>query len=378
LFQLEDRFIGEFEKLQVSGAVTVDWNATPGIMRPSDYVEKWRMILWEKAFMVFVHPTVKPPFLKGSTFDGLQQADHITQRLLYRSLRISKFSAISTYPLYFTLYLIIQLCFRFICIYLICTIFFRYIVRELLPKNALGVLSCPVFLSPWIQSSSDICIFTDIQKATFSVPLLQGGGWYLECSSKFVPDEEMELYNSLCGSSSLPVTANPEAEDTREDQSSQRPTEVQQKPTKKKKRLTKSEKAKLVVEEAEKAEAAKKAEIEEAVAAALATRAQVNVSVLPSPADVTRDDDIGWNSSPIMASSQAGGSSLLEVTRMEVHQRKKRQFQQSESSVAAVKSVYSESLIQNSSLFSLMQSLTEPGPLPQPWSALHEFITKVC
>ena len=83
LSQLEDKFILEFEKLCNSGEISVDWNATPGIMRPSEYVEKWRMILWEKAFMVLIHPSVKPPFLKGTNLDGLPKADLLTQRLLY-------------------------------------------------------------------------------------------------------------------------------------------------------------------------------------------------------------------------------------------------------------------------------------------------------
>jgi hypothetical protein len=74
----------EFEKLSKSGTITVDWNASPGIMHPSDYVEKWRLILWEKAFLVFVHPNVRPPFLKGTNLDGLPQADLVIQRLLYR------------------------------------------------------------------------------------------------------------------------------------------------------------------------------------------------------------------------------------------------------------------------------------------------------
>ena len=83
-FQLEDKFTTEFEKLCKSGAITVDWNASPGIMRPTDYVEKWRMILWEKAFMLFVHPSVKPPFSKGSNFNDLLKVDLLIQRLLYR------------------------------------------------------------------------------------------------------------------------------------------------------------------------------------------------------------------------------------------------------------------------------------------------------
>jgi hypothetical protein len=246
-----------------------------------------------------------------------------------------------------------------------------------MPKNALGVLSIPAFLSPWIQPSSDICIFTDNQKKRFSIPLLQGGGWYLECSSNFIPDEEMELYNSFHGSSSIPMSINPDVEDNEEEQSSLPTTVLQDETSKKKKRLTTAEKAKLEKEEALKADAAKKAEIEQAVAAALASRADVNVSVLPDPTDVTRDDEIAWNPSPIMASSQAAGSSLIEATRVEVGQRMQRQFQQSESSVAPVPIVSSESLIQNASLFSLMQSLSQPGGPPEPWIYLHDFISRV-
>lgn len=91
-FQLEDKFIGEFDKLCDSGALTVNWNASPEIMRPSDYVEKWRMILWEKAFMAFLHQSVKPAFLKGSNFDGLEKSELLIQRLLYRFVSFFTFS----------------------------------------------------------------------------------------------------------------------------------------------------------------------------------------------------------------------------------------------------------------------------------------------
>jgi len=83
--QLEDKFTVEFEKLCNSGALSVDWNSTPGIMHPSDYVEKWRMILWEKAYPIFLHPSVKPAFVKGTNLDNLPKAKLVIQRLLYRS-----------------------------------------------------------------------------------------------------------------------------------------------------------------------------------------------------------------------------------------------------------------------------------------------------
>ena len=30
------------------GDLLVNWEASPGILKPSDYVERWRIMLWEK------------------------------------------------------------------------------------------------------------------------------------------------------------------------------------------------------------------------------------------------------------------------------------------------------------------------------------------
>ena len=42
-----------------------DWDATPGILRPAEYVEHWRVIVWDKAFLVYFDEKAKLKFTKG-------------------------------------------------------------------------------------------------------------------------------------------------------------------------------------------------------------------------------------------------------------------------------------------------------------------------
>lgn len=250
----------------------------------------------------------------------------------------------------------------------------RYIVRELMPKSALGCASYPAFMSTWIQSSSELCIFTEDQKLRFSTQLLQGGGWYLECSS-FIPDEEKEFYTNVLHSAPHHILDNDVVEGIQEGMESLLVATSQDETSNKKKRLTKAEKKLLELEEHEKAKVAKQAEIELAVAQALAEKANEDVSVFPAPTRLTLNEDLEWDSSPVLQSSQAAGSSLVEATRIEMQHRKHRQFQQSESSIAPA--TFSQSLIQNACLYSVMQSLSQPGGSPQPWTLLHDFVLKV-
>ena len=73
-----------FEDLCGGGDLLVNWEASPGILKPSDYVERWRIMLWEKAFLSFLHPNIKPPFLKSTRLDNVPSADLAIKRLLYR------------------------------------------------------------------------------------------------------------------------------------------------------------------------------------------------------------------------------------------------------------------------------------------------------
>jgi hypothetical protein len=49
--QLEDGFVKQFEDMEKEMNVKIIWNAH--ILMPSEYIEKWRIMLWTKAFRPF-------------------------------------------------------------------------------------------------------------------------------------------------------------------------------------------------------------------------------------------------------------------------------------------------------------------------------------
>ena len=67
-------------------------------------------------------------------------------------------------------------------------------------KIVLSSSSLPSFLEEWINDKSDLCVYTPMQLAKFSRMHLVAGGWYLDCSCRFVPDVEEPLYNNLVSS----------------------------------------------------------------------------------------------------------------------------------------------------------------------------------
>jgi hypothetical protein len=46
-------------------SVDIDWISTEDILQPSNYVEHWRLILWDKAFRVYFDDKGVLKFIKG-------------------------------------------------------------------------------------------------------------------------------------------------------------------------------------------------------------------------------------------------------------------------------------------------------------------------
>ena len=67
-------------------------------------------------------------------------------------------------------------------------------------KNVLPPSSLPAFLFDWVDVDSNFCVYTAMQVTKFSHVHLEAGGWYLDCSCGFVPDEEESLYSNLVSS----------------------------------------------------------------------------------------------------------------------------------------------------------------------------------
>ena len=43
----------EFTAIETSYAHPIDWNASGGVLRLGEYVDWWRIVLWDKAFLPF-------------------------------------------------------------------------------------------------------------------------------------------------------------------------------------------------------------------------------------------------------------------------------------------------------------------------------------
>ena len=60
--------------------------------------------------------------------------------------------------------------------------------------------SLPTYLSDWVNVLSSLCVYTTTQTTKFPESHLQVGGWYLDCSRRFVPGEKKSLFASLVSS----------------------------------------------------------------------------------------------------------------------------------------------------------------------------------
>lgn len=247
-------------------------------------------------------------------------------------------------------------------------------MRELLPKNALGVTSCPAFFAAWIQPSSDICIFSSQQLKKFSTPHLIAGGWYLDCPLSFTPDEEVELRRTLEVNSPISLDLVGEDDVVILDNPVPPPTTAEEGTSTKKKLTKKAEKVKLEKEKAAKDAAEKVAAIERGVAEALKMAAVQNPIPWSSLCNA-REPNVTGYSSPVM-DSQAAGSSYIQTSWNVAAQRKARQPTASGSS-APPPTVPSESFIQHASVFNIMDSLELPGGPHPLWASLHNFISQV-
>lgn len=74
----------QFEEVSHNELGEIDWKATGGIKKPADYVESWRILLWDKAFQPFLNPAANPPFLKSSVFEDHPGAPLVEKRVFYR------------------------------------------------------------------------------------------------------------------------------------------------------------------------------------------------------------------------------------------------------------------------------------------------------
>lgn len=153
----------------------IEWN--DAVVKPLEYVEKWRLLLWDKAFDELLADNAIPRFVKGSDLrkiaGGTTTLDRLIFRYLFQSIRwICMDSFIFTSHIQY-----------FFC---------RYIKYELVPKGALKPEEIPDTYDDETVLAKLSTIFSDEQVARFDNAHLMTGAWFLECGN-FVHREEKHL-----------------------------------------------------------------------------------------------------------------------------------------------------------------------------------------
>lgn len=144
LYQLEEEVEKEcLNWLATSSDSEEDVNSKRTPM--AEYIEKWRVLLWEKAYLSFF--TGANVYSKSQPFNSQPGTDMAWKRCLY-----------------------------------------RYFKRELIPTGVVKSIPPPWF--SWTETSNSEFIFTTNQRKMFNLNHLIECCWYIECPKSFVTAEE--------------------------------------------------------------------------------------------------------------------------------------------------------------------------------------------
>ena len=65
-------------------SVDIDWIFTENILQPANYIEHWRLILWNKAFRVYSDNKGDLKFIKGLDLLEFKEGPIAIKRVAYR------------------------------------------------------------------------------------------------------------------------------------------------------------------------------------------------------------------------------------------------------------------------------------------------------
>ena len=82
--QLEKKVAVEIETLEESLSIDIDWDASETILRPREYVDHWRIVLWDKAFNPYLGDKPDIPFAKGDNLLEFEEGALAIKRVAYR------------------------------------------------------------------------------------------------------------------------------------------------------------------------------------------------------------------------------------------------------------------------------------------------------
>jgi len=81
---LEKAVEAEILAFENSFPIGIDWEASTDLLRPAEYVEHWRLLLWDKAFRVYFHDKGDLKFSKGLNIMEFEEGPIAVKRVAYR------------------------------------------------------------------------------------------------------------------------------------------------------------------------------------------------------------------------------------------------------------------------------------------------------
>ena len=129
-------------------SVDINW-ISKEILQLSNYVEHWRLILWDKAFQVYFNNKGDLKFVKDLDLTEFVEAPSQSNVLLKNKFSNCHFVHIVFVSFLFQHHFLIP-----------CSSFSRYIHRELVVKNALPPWYLSIFLFDWVDVNSNLCVYT--------------------------------------------------------------------------------------------------------------------------------------------------------------------------------------------------------------------------
>jgi hypothetical protein len=81
---LEKEISVQIESFQDDLTVDIDWDASETILRPREYVDHWRILLWDRAFKPYLGDKPDIPFSKGDNLLEFEEGALAIKRIAYR------------------------------------------------------------------------------------------------------------------------------------------------------------------------------------------------------------------------------------------------------------------------------------------------------
>ena len=82
--QLEAAVAEEFVKFEGELQQPLSWEASRGILGPKDYIDRWRILLWDRAFLPFFVAKGNLKFIKGTELRKMDDGKQIIDRVFFR------------------------------------------------------------------------------------------------------------------------------------------------------------------------------------------------------------------------------------------------------------------------------------------------------